>query len=89
MKHLKFIIPGAVGGLLLAGYVGLSLYSSSQAEKQIEDWLYDNELDGMVQWQSVSASPFGATVTLNGITITGRGIANSGALTRHLRDRRR
>ena len=49
MKHLKFIIPGAVGGLLLAGYVGLSLYSSSQAEKQIEDWLYDNELNGMVQ----------------------------------------
>ena len=47
MKHLKFIIPGAVGGLLLAGYVGLSLYSSNQAEKQIEDWLYDNELDGM------------------------------------------
>ena len=32
MKHLKFIIPGAVGGLLLAGYVGLSLYSSNQAE---------------------------------------------------------
>lgn len=69
MKHLKFIIPGAVGGLLLAGYVGLSLYSSSQAEKQIEDWLYDNELDGMVQWQSVSASPFGATVTLKGVSL--------------------
>ena len=69
MKHLKFIIPGAVGGLLLAGYVGLSLYSSNQAEKQIEDWLYDNELDGMVQWQSVSASPFGATVTVSGVAV--------------------
>lgn len=69
MKHLKFIIPGAVGGLLLAGYVGLSLYSSSQAEKQIEDWLYDNELDGMVQWQSVRASPFGATITVSGVAM--------------------
>lgn len=69
MKHQKFIIPGAVGGLLLAGYIGLSLYSSGQAEKQLEDWLYDNELDGFVQWQSVSASPFGATITVRGVEV--------------------
>ena len=69
MKHQKFIIPGAVGGLLLAGFVGLSLYSSGQAEKQIEVWLYDNELDGMVQWQSVSTSPFGSTITVSGVEV--------------------
>lgn len=69
MKYQKFIIPGAIGGLLLAGYVGLSLYSSGQAEKQLEDWLYDNELNGFVQWQSVSASPFGATITVSGVEV--------------------
>jgi hypothetical protein len=69
MKNLKFIIPGAVFGLFVAGYVGLSLYSSAQAEKQIEDWLYDNKLEGQVQWQSVSASPFGASVTLKEVVV--------------------
>ena len=69
MKHQKYIIPGAVVGLLLAGYLGMSLYSSGKAERQIEDWLYDNELDGMVQWQSVSASPFGGTITVSGVEV--------------------
>lgn len=69
MKYQKFIIPGAIGGLFLASYIGLSLYSSGQAEKQLEDWLYDNELDGFVQWQSVSASPFGSTVTVSGVEV--------------------
>jgi hypothetical protein len=69
MKNLKFIIPSAAFAVFVAGYVGLSLYSSAQAEKQIEDWLYDNKLEGQVQWQSVRASPFGASVTLNEVVV--------------------
>lgn len=71
MKHQKLIIPGAICGVLIAGYVGLSLYSSSQAEKQIEDWLYDQGLEGQVQWKSVSASPFGSSVTLKDVAVIG------------------
>jgi hypothetical protein len=69
MKNQKLIIPGAICGLFIAGYVGLSLYSGAQAETQIEDWLYDQELDGQVQWKSVSASPFGSSVTLKDVVV--------------------
>jgi hypothetical protein len=69
MKYQKFIIPGAIGCLLLASYIGLGLYRSGQEEKRLEDWLYDNELDGFVQWQSVSASPFGSTITVSGVEV--------------------
>ncbi len=69
MKYQKFIIPGAIGCLLLVSYIGLGIYRSGQEEKRLEDWLYDNELDGFVQWQSVSASPFGSTVTVSGVEV--------------------
>lgn len=74
MTKQKLIIPGAVLGTLLVGYFGLGLYASGQAEKRLEDWLYDNELDGQVRWESISSTPFGGTVTLKGVTLTGSGM---------------
>ena len=71
MPHLKFIIPGAACGVLLLGYLGLSSYSSSVAEKRLEDWLYDHRLDGMLRWRSLSASPFGGSMTLKDVTLSG------------------
>ncbi|MDX1722625.1 MAG: hypothetical protein R3355_05860 [Pseudomonas sp.] len=70
-QQLKFIVPGAALVLLLGGYFGLSQVAANSAESRIEDWLYDNELDGQVSWQSVSSSPFGGTVLLKGVEVMG------------------
>jgi len=67
-KNIKIIAPAAVA-VVVAGYFGLGAYASSQAEKDIEDWLYDNNLSGKVRWDSVSSTPFGGTVTLKGVRI--------------------
>lgn len=70
-KQLKFIVPGAALVVLLGGYFGLTQVAANSAESRIEDWLYDNELDGQVSWQSLSSSPFGGTVVLAGVEVMG------------------
>ncbi|WPC04931.1 hypothetical protein SBP02_19595 [Pseudomonas benzenivorans] len=72
MDKRTLIIPGAAVVALAAGYFGLSAYAASQAEKQLEDWLYDNKLDDMLRWDSVSASPFGSAYTLHDVSIVGK-----------------
>ena len=63
MKRLA-LIGGGAAVVLTATYFGLSAYSSKQAEKRLEDWVYDMELDDKLSWSSVSASPFGGSVSI-------------------------
>lgn len=71
-KRLVAVAGGAVV-LLVAGYWGLSAQAGKRAEKRLEDWAYDMELDDKLHWQSVSSSPFGGRVTIHGVELeTGR-----------------
>lgn len=67
-KHIKLIAP-AVLVVTIGGYFGLGAYASSKAEKQLEDWVYDNGLSGQVSWRAVSSTPLGGTVTIDGLAI--------------------
>lgn len=69
--NLKIIAPVAAVGVAVA-YFGLSSYAGGQAEKKLEDYLYENRLDSYVSWQSVSSSPFGGTVTINDLIVESR-----------------
>lgn len=66
--NFKVIAPAAVVGVAVV-YFGLSSYAGGQAEKKLDDYLYENRLDSYVSWQSVSSSPFGGTVTIKGLTV--------------------
>ena len=66
MDKKLFIVPFALLALV-AGYMGLASYASSKAEKQLEDWLYDNKLEDAIQWKKLSASPLGGSITLEGV----------------------
>lgn len=68
MKRLALIGGGAIV-VLAASYFGLSAYSSKQAEKRLEDWVYDMELDERLTWDSVSSSPFGGSVSISGLEL--------------------
>lgn len=63
------LIAGTAVVVLAGGYFGLSAYSSSQAEQQLQDWVYESELDEHLSWRSVSASPFGGRVTVSGLEL--------------------
>lgn len=67
------LIAGAAVAVLVAGYFGLSAYSSSQAEKLIEDWVYEHELEDTLSWKSVSSSPFGGRVTISELQVEAGG----------------
>ncbi|SDI60160.1 hypothetical protein [Pseudomonas panipatensis] len=67
MMQKKVWVPAAILVVAVAGYFGLSAYSSKQAQKRLEDWVYDHGLDESLTWESVSASPLGGTVTLKGV----------------------
>jgi hypothetical protein len=67
-KRLALIGGGAVL-LLTVGYFGLSAYSSKEAQKRLEDWSYDVELDDKLSWVSVSASPFGGRVSISDLEL--------------------
>lgn len=66
--NFKVIAPVAIAGAAVI-YFGLSSYAGSQAEKKLDDYLYENRLDSYVSWKSVSSSPFGGTVTIKGLTV--------------------
>lgn len=68
MKQLA-MIGGGVALALAAGYFGLSTYSASQAEQQIQDWVYDMELDDKLSWESISSSPFGGRISLHNVEL--------------------
>lgn len=68
MKRLA-LIGGGAAVVLAATYFGLSAYSSKQAEKRFEDWVYDMELDDKLSWDSVSSSPFGGSVSIAGLEL--------------------
>lgn len=67
----KHGLIGAVVAAVGIGYFGLSAYASAQAEKTIEDWLYDKGLDSEVRWSSVRSSPLGGTVTIKNLEFVG------------------
>ena len=69
--NLKIIAPIAIVGAAL-GYFGLSSYADGQAEKNLEDYLYENRLESYVSWQSVSSSLFGDTVTIKDLIVESR-----------------
>ncbi|MGK9066353.1 hypothetical protein [Stutzerimonas chloritidismutans] len=66
MSRLPLILGAAVV-VIAGGYFGLSAYSSSQADSLLEDWVYDHDLGNNLSWESVSSSPLGGRVTLNGV----------------------
>lgn len=69
--NFKIVAPVAVVGVAVL-YFGLSSYAGSQAEKKLDDYLYENRLDSYVSWQSVSSSPLGGTVTIKGLAVENR-----------------
>jgi hypothetical protein len=73
MSKRLVAMAGGAAVLLVAGYWGLSVQAGKQAEKHLEDWAYDMEIDDKLHWQSVSSSPFGGRVSIQGIELeTGR-----------------
>lgn len=72
MKRLALIGGGAVV-VLAAAYFGLSTYNGNQAEKRLEDWVYDMELDDQLSWDSVSSSPFGGSFSIAGLELESGG----------------
>lgn len=69
MNKRLALIGGGVVLLLMVGYFGLSAYSSKEAQKALEDWSYDMELDDKLSWASVSASPFGGRVSITDLEL--------------------
>ncbi|WAG79582.1 YdgA family protein [Metapseudomonas furukawaii] len=67
-KRLPLIVGGAVV-VLAAGYFGLSAYSGKQAQKHLEDWTYEHNLDDKLSWSTVSASPLGGSVSIAGLEL--------------------
>lgn len=63
-KHLPLIVGAGALVVLAGGYFGLSAYSSKQAQKHLEDWVYEVSLDDKLSWSSVSASPFGGSISI-------------------------
>ena len=72
MKRLA-LIGGGAAVVLAAAYFGLSTYSGKQAEKRLEDWVYDMELDDQLSWESVSASPLGGRININSLELDSGG----------------
>ncbi|MBU1332289.1 MAG: YdgA family protein [Gammaproteobacteria bacterium] len=68
-KHLPLIVGASATVILAAGYFGLSAYSSKQAQKHLEDWVYEVSLDEKLSWRSVSASPFGGNVSIRDVEL--------------------
>lgn len=69
MSKRLSMIAGAAVVVLVAGYFGLSAYSSSQAEKLIEDWVYEHKLENNLRWKSVSSSLFGGRITISELQV--------------------
>lgn len=69
MSNRLPLIAGATVLVLAGGYFGLSTYSAKQAEKQLQDWAYETELDEYLSWQSVSSSPLGGRITVSAIEL--------------------
>ncbi|WP_322999232.1 hypothetical protein [Castellaniella sp.] len=66
----KWMVIGAGAVVVVAvGWVGLSAYASSRAEDKLYALLDQYHLRGSVQWQDLSASPFGS-VSLKGVQIS-------------------
>lgn len=63
------LMGGGAAVVLAAAYFGLSAYSGKQAEKRLEDWVYDMELDDQLSWDSVSSSPFGGSFSIAGLEL--------------------
>ncbi|HWV09483.1 MAG TPA: hypothetical protein VN156_08075 [Pseudomonas sp.] len=67
-NRLPLII--AAGAVVIAGgYFGLSVYAGKQAQKHLEDWVYDMSLDDKLSWESVSSSPLGGRVSIAGLEV--------------------
>jgi len=69
MNKLPLIAGGALAACL-AGYFGLSSYSSAQAEKRLEDWVYEHQLDDKLSWSKVSAAPIGSSRSIHDIAFS-------------------
>lgn len=69
MKQRPLFIAGGAVVALTVVYFGLSAYSSSRAEKVLKDWVFEHQLDQNVSWESVSSSPLGGRITVNGLRV--------------------
>lgn len=67
MIQKKLLVPAAAVMVLAAGYFGLCAYASTQAQKRLDNFVYDNHLTGTLSWASVSSSPFGGKVVIKGV----------------------
>lgn len=71
MKKTYLMIAGLVAGILVLSYFGLSVYATGKAEEALDDWLHDNKLENSMEWEEVSASPLGGSVTLKKVRLGG------------------
>jgi hypothetical protein len=69
MMQKKLLVPAAAVAVLAAGYFGLCAYASNQAQKRLDDFVYDNQLNGTISWASVSSSPLGGKVVIKGVEL--------------------
>lgn len=67
MIQKRLLVPAAAVAIVAAGYFGLCAYAGKQAQKRLDDFVYDNHLNGAISWASVSASPLGGKVVLMGV----------------------
>jgi hypothetical protein len=67
MIQKRLLVPAAAVAIVAAGYFGLCAYASKQAQKRLDDFVYDNHLSGAISWDSVSSSPLGGKVVLKGV----------------------
>lgn len=61
----------ALSALVLIGaaFFALTLYSSSVAEKRLQEWVARHDLQDQLQWRSVRSSPFGGRVKISDLQI--------------------
>ena len=64
MNKKIFLIAGGAAALIAATYAGLSVYACNKAEKKLEDWAYDAQIENRLHWSKVSSSPFGGHVSI-------------------------
>ncbi|ART79654.1 hypothetical protein [Oceanisphaera avium] len=67
-KNIKVIVPATLAVIVIS-YLGLSSYASTQAEERLTTFITENNLEDSISWKSVSASPLGATVTINKVKV--------------------
>ncbi|WP_142850619.1 hypothetical protein [Telmatospirillum sp. J64-1] len=70
--NIKVVGAAVIAGALLlgGGLVIANNMASKEAERRVEDFIYDNKLRDFVRYDGVSASVLSGSATLNNVTLT-------------------